>query len=71
MARSRPAPSARKASERSAYHFTGRPSFFAANSTATCSGYAEIFNPNEPPTSGVSTRSARGSATSPVDAMSA
>ena len=35
---SRPWPSLRKLSERSAIHFTGRPSRRAAQATSTCSG---------------------------------
>ena len=48
------------ASLRSLVHFTGRPRRFAAQTTATCSGYRLFLRPNAPPTSGDTTRMRSG-----------
>ena len=48
---SRACSSARNTSERVPVHFTGRPSFFAANSAAQYSGYRLKRTPKPPPTS--------------------
>jgi hypothetical protein len=53
---SRACSSATKTSERVLTHFTGRPSFFAARSSAPYSGYALKRTPKPPPTSSAMTR---------------
>ena len=55
LATSLPCSSDRKTSERLPVHFTGRPVFFAASSTAQYSGYMLKRTPNPPPTSSAMT----------------
>ena len=53
---SRPWESDRNDSSRPLIHFTGRPSFSAANSTIAYSGYRPFFMPKPPPTSYATSR---------------
>src|SRR6266480_6854428 len=61
VTRSRPWESERKASDREAVNFTGRPSLQEAQSTRPYSTYTRFFDPKLPPTSRETTRSFSGS----------